>query len=115
MVTENNMSLIRDVDVTELEVVLKDSKPVLIDFWAPWCTPCVNLMPIVEEVAAAYADSVVVVKLNIADHPDLAGAMEVITIPNLQFFKEGRKLGGRVGFMTKNDIEGWLDECLSKA
>ena len=108
------MSLIRDVDVTELEVVLKDTKPVLIDFWAPWCTPCMNLMPIIEEVAAARADTLVVVKLNIADHPDLAGAMEVVNIPNLQCFKEGRKLGTRVGFSTKADIENWLDECLTE-
>jgi len=106
------MSVVRSVNMTELEIILKNDKHVLIDFWAPWCKPCLNLMPVVEEIAAAYAEHLVVVKLNIVDYPDFAGAMEVVSIPNLQMYKLGKKVGVRVGFMAKADIESWVKECL---
>ncbi|MCY4413912.1 MAG: thioredoxin domain-containing protein [Alphaproteobacteria bacterium] len=105
------MALVKDVNVNELELALKGDKPVLIDFWATWCRPCTNLMPIVEDVAARYGDQILVVKMNIADYPDIAGAMEVVSVPNLQCFKDGKKLGEKVGFMTQQEIEEWLKDC----
>ena len=106
------MSLVRSVDVAELSVLLKGEQPVLIDFWAPWCAPCLRLLPLVEEVAAAYTQQLTVVKVDIADYPDLAGAMEVVSVPNLQFFNQGKCVGKKVGFMLKADLEAWVKECL---
>ena len=102
--------MIQDVNMAQLEQILKDDKTVVIDFWAPWCGPCTNLMPIVEDLASRHSEKIAVVKVNISDYPDLASVMEVVSIPNLQCLKHGKKIGEKVGFMTLEDIEAWLRE-----
>ncbi len=105
-----NMAKPRDVSDSNFEQeVLKADKPVLVDFWAPWCGPCRMVAPVVEELADDYAGRVEFVKLNTDDNPDTAVKYGIRSIPTLLVFKEGEVAGQIVGFRPKRDLAERLD------
>ena len=91
------------------EVVLKNEKPVLVDFWASWCGPCKMLAPVVEEFADEQAD-VVVGKINVDEHPLLASKYGIMTIPTLMLFKNGEMVNKSIGVIPKDALVKFATE-----
>lgn len=95
------------------EVIEKSfDKPVLVDFWAPWCAPCRTLGPVIEQVAEEQADRWELVKVNTEEEQELAERYQIRSIPNVKLFHEGEVIGEFLGAMTKTAIETWLSEHL---
>ncbi|MBO5460581.1 MAG: thioredoxin [Ruminococcus sp.] len=84
--------------------VLNSDIPVLVDFWATWCGPCMMLSPIVEEIAKEYEGKVKVGKINVDEEPSLAVKFRVASIPTLMLFKDGKPEKTMVGYHTKEQI-----------
>jgi thioredoxin 1 len=85
--------------------VLQAAKPVLVDFWAPWCAPCRAIAPHVEAMATEMSASLTVGKVNIDDHPGVAGQLGVRGIPTLILFKNGKPVDQVVGAVPKAKLE----------
>ena len=90
----------------QLEVMNSD-KPVLLDFWAPWCAPCRMVVPIVEEIAQERSD-IKVGKVNVDEQPELASQFGVMSIPTLVVMKNGKIVNQAMGARPKNAILGML-------
>ncbi|HEU4767851.1 MAG TPA: thioredoxin [Pyrinomonadaceae bacterium] len=95
--------------------VLGSSKPVLVDFWAQWCTPCRMLAPTVEAVAERFRDSADVVKLNVDDNPSTAQRYGIKGIPTLILFREGKEVERVVGATSKESITRMIDKYVTAA
>ena len=89
----------------EQEVLQEQSKPVLVDFWAPWCGPCRAMSPHMEALSAQYADTLKVVKLNIDDNPKTAAQFGIRSIPTVLLFVKGQQVEQLVGSVSKEDLE----------
>jgi thioredoxin 2 len=89
------------------EVLMPDTS-VLVDCWAPWCSPCRTLSPIIDELASDYANGVKVVKLNVDENPVTASQYGIRSIPTMLFFKEGKLVERLVGAQSKEEIEKHL-------
>lgn len=110
------MSALPDVNSNSFaKDVLQSDKPVLIDFWAPWCGPCRMLAPVVEKVAGSMSDRITFLKLNTDENPSLAGEYQVSGIPCLILFKGGKPVDRIVGFVNESTITSMLQKHLTAA
>ena len=95
----------RSVTETEFEdLILQSDKPVLVDFWAPWCAPCRAMAPVLDAVAEKHRDSATVVKINVDENPSASVRYGVRGIPTLMVFKEGKEAGRLVGLQEANKV-----------
>jgi thioredoxin 1 len=93
--------------------VLESEKPVLVDFWAPWCGPCRMVAPVVEEIAQERGEALKVVKLNIDENQNTAMAYNVMSIPTLMVFRHGQPAKTVVGAYPKRRLEAEIEPALA--
>lgn len=95
-----------------LDKLLQDDLPVVIDFWAPWCGPCINFAPVYSSVAEENGGKIRFVKVNTEAEPELSERFRIRTIPTIIIFKNGQMVDMLNGAMPKAPFESWLEESL---
>ncbi len=92
--------------------VLQSEKPVLVDFWAPWCGPCRMVSPILDQIAAEHGDKLEIVKLNVDENPQTAVKYQITSIPALKVYRGGEVVKTVIGAKPKHALEADLAEFI---
>ena len=94
------------------QVVLQAEAPVLVDFWAPWCRPCLMVAPVLDELAGEYDGRLSIVRMDVDQNPKTAVKYSIMSIPTLLIFKQGNPVSHIVGFRPKAELKRSLDAAL---
>jgi len=103
------------LDITDAEfeeLVINSPKPVLVDFWAPWCGPCLSMLKLIDSVVDEYPSGLRICKINIDENPGIAGAFKVRSIPCFMAFSEGTQEFTHIGGMSAADLKKVFDRML---
>jgi len=94
------------------QIVLQAEIPVLVDFWAPWCRPCLMVAPILDELAEEYNGKVSIARIDVDQNPKTAAKYNIMSIPTMLIFKKGKPVSQIVGFRPKPELKRSLDAIL---
>ena len=111
----NGADAVKDVTAASFRVdVIAESarQPVLVDFWAPWCGPCKQLAPVLEKVVRSTEGKVRLVKMNIDDHPQIAGQLGIKSIPAVIAFQRGQPVDGFMGALPEGQIKNFIERLV---
>ncbi|MDR2068780.1 MAG: thioredoxin [Spirochaetaceae bacterium] len=92
--------------------VLQSPVPVLVDFWAAWCTPCKMIGPLLDQLGESYAGRLKIGKVNVDEENDLAGRHNIVSIPTLMVYKDGQIVRQKVGSMPKQELENLVKDLV---
>lgn len=105
-----NISILTDADFKE--TVNGSDMPILVDFWADWCGPCKMIAPELEKLADDLAGKVIVGKLNVDDNRTIPGEFQVMSIPTMILFKDGKEVERAIGFRKKDELKTMIEKYL---
>ncbi|MFH0913303.1 MAG: thioredoxin [Candidatus Omnitrophota bacterium] len=106
------MALLHFTDSNFKKEVLESELPVVVDLWAPWCGPCKIIASLIEELAEEYDSKIKIGKINIDENPKTPTYYQVMSIPTLMFFKQGRVVDQVVGVLSKAELKKKIVESL---
>ena len=104
------MEQVNDTNIEQ--EVLKADKPVLVDFFATWCGPCRQMLPIADELSESMKNKVKIVKMDVDDAPETPEKYNIQSIPTMILFKAGQNVAEHHGSCTKAELESWIDSNL---
>jgi thioredoxin 1 len=102
----------KEITDANFQELLAEGKPLVVDFWAPWCGPCKMISPIFDELAEEYADRIIAGKVNVDDNDETCAAYGIMNIPTILFFKGGELVHRQVGAIRKPDLQKLFEELL---
>ncbi len=103
---------ITDLDFKEKVIKKSEEIPVIVDFWAQWCQPCLILGPILEELKEESKDKFVLAKINVDEAPETSKQYNIMSIPSVKMFKQGKLIAEFIGALPKEQVKEWLDKNL---
>ena len=106
------MSTLHFTDANFKKEVLESELPVLVDFWATWCSPCKQIAPIIDELAKEYAGKIKIGKVDVDNNSKIPTQYGIMSIPTIIFFKQGKVMGQLVGAASKSDFKRKIEENL---
>ena len=102
----------KEMTDANFQELLAEGKPLVVDFWAPWCGPCKMIAPIFDELAAEYEGRIIAGKVNVDDNDETCAAYGIMNIPTILFFKGGELVHRQVGAIRKPDLQKLFEELL---
>ena len=104
--------MIKEITDSNIQELLAEGKPVVVDCWAPWCGPCKMMLPVVEELATEYEGKIIVGKLIVDENDETCGTYGIMNIPTILYFKNGELVNRTVGAMNKTKLQELFEELL---
>ncbi len=103
---------VTDIDFKEKVIENSKKKPIVVDFWAQWCQPCLILGPILKEFEEESKDKFVLAKINVDEAPETSKQYNIMAIPSVKMFKQGKQIAEFVGALPKEQVKEWLNKNL---
>ncbi len=100
--------------LANFDALLKSDQPVVVDFWAPWCNPCIGFAPIFTEEAKEHQGRIRFVKVDTEAQPELAGRFQIRSIPTIMVFKEGKMINMINGALPKSQFNQWVTQVITQ-
>ena len=102
----------KEITDANFQELLAEGKPLVVDFWAPWCGPCKMISPIFDELAEEYDGRIIAGKVNVDENDDTCAAYGIMNIPTILFFKGGELVHRQVGAIRKPDLQKLFEQLL---